>query len=642
MPKLTVKLGLILYGAGLAILMLLNQFSPISSAAPDGFGYRLTDNFKQTLLNNRVLVASSFRLVPGESPAILRNRIRQTFKPNQNPYVVPHGHSSSVPEGWIYTELANPTATAKEVVLSLPQYRCGGATLFLTQARPNAARLDSVASFRNNTPLAERFFLTYQYAFPVVVPPGQTTGVLLRTNTYTGYHEFPLELSRRSAFAGQLLSNTVRELLYIFSYLFIGLVSLLVGFITPSQLMRTYGLVMFAVMLQTCFFFGYLSTLPYPGFISINSDTISTYTRLLMDTTAQLFLYESFKLDFGESRLHKWATRSIVGVCVMCVLLHLLPPQFYSYLNVPINRIMNIMTLVSLIWACYFSFLAYRRARIAPVGLFLLVFIADMVIRQGIEFLLTHNVWLLKYPAPGQNNPLLLVSLLTYLTVMQFRRELVSKRQMKKQIRQAQDDADALRREEVERIGRDLHDQVGNTLAAAMGYLSRPQADTSTKSLHLIRTAISELRFLSHNLIKDNNSPLTEKVQMLLGRFNDFSDIEFLFKDHAGNRADQLTAIQQQSIYHILQELFTNIVRHSGASRVYVQFFGDDQTLEVSVEDNGVGFDLTTAREKGVGLQNMYKRAELAQIILQFDPAPSGTSVHLTIHHDETLPNGFN
>jgi len=79
-----------------------------------------------------------------------------------------------------------------------------------------------------------------------------------------------------------------------------------------------------------------------------------------------------------------------------------------------------------------------------------------------------------------------------------------------------------------------------------------------------------------------------------------------------------------------LQELFTNIVRHSGASRVYVQFFGDDQTLEVSVEDDGVGFDLTTAREKGVGLQNMFKRAELAQIILYFDSTPTGTSVHLT------------
>gem|GEM_PF-5019210 len=69
-------------------------------------------------------------------------------------------------------------------MLSLPQFRCSRVTLFLAQAGPPMAnRLDSVATFRNNTPLAERFFLSYQYAFPLTVPPGQTTGVLLRTYT---------------------------------------------------------------------------------------------------------------------------------------------------------------------------------------------------------------------------------------------------------------------------------------------------------------------------------------------------------------------------------------------------------------------------------------------------------------------------
>ncbi len=328
---------------------------------------------------------------------------------------------------------------------------------------------------------------------------------------------------------------------------------------------------------------------------------------------------------------------TIIGVSLVGVLLHLLPPQVYSYLNVPINRTLTVTTYVGLGWLAYFSVVAYRRAGIAYMGLFSLVFVGDMVVRKLVEFVINQNASLLKFPSPA-HNPLLLIGLLTYLTVMQFRREHTSKRRMAQQLRQTQERMDALRRQEIERIGRDLHDQVGNTLAAALGYLNGSET-APDKPSDLIRNAITELRFLSHNLVKDDDRPLTKKVQTLVGRFNDFSDIRFVFKNHSGNRADQLTATEQQSVYHIMQELFTNIVRHSGASRVYVQFFGDDQTLEVSVEDDGVGFDLTTTREKGVGLQNMFKRAELAQITLHFDSTPTGTSVHMTLHNEKALSN---
>ncbi|TAE23527.1 MAG: hypothetical protein EAZ91_22080 [Cytophagales bacterium] len=637
MSLLRLRVGLILYGIGLLTVTLLNLVSRPSTVIPDGVGYRLTDSFERVSLNNRVLAAPDFRPIPGESTDTLRQRIGRVFKPNEYPHAVIHGHSSNVPEGWVYFPLTNPTATPKEVVLSFPPYRCGRATLFLVQVGPRLARLDSVATLRQSTPLADRFFLSYRYAFPLILPPGQTTGILLRTNGYVGYHEFDLQLSLRSFFTGRLLANTMEELLVIFSCLIIGLVSLVVGLATPSLLMRTYGYVMLVTMLMACAYYGYLSGLPYPNFLSFNSSNISSCFWFLLNAIAQLYLYQAFKSAVRGLRWYKPAMWTIIGVNLACVLLHLLPPPVYAYLNVPINRTLMVMTHIGLCWMAYFSFLAYRRKGIAYMGVFMLLFAGDMVVTKAVEFLMTHNVSLLKYPAPAQN-PLLLIGLLTYLTVVQFRREHISKRQMLKEVRQARAEANALRRAEVERIGRDLHDQVGNTLAAAKGYLSRPQADAD-KSLQLIHTAITELRFLSHNLIKDNNRTLTEKVETLVGRFNDFSDIRFVFKDHSNNRANQLPTLQQQSIYHIVQELFTNIVRHSGASQVYVQFFGDDDSVEVSVEDDGVGFDFDSARTNGVGLQNMTKRAELAQIDLLFDPAPTGTSVLLTIHHDEALPN---
>lgn len=625
-------MGLILYGIGLSLVTLLNLFVPTSSVPPEGFGFRLTHSFEQVFLNNRVLTAPTFQLIPGESVASLKKRIRQTYKPNIHPYLVTHGHSSNVPTGWIYTELTNPTATPSEVVLSFLPHRCGQATLFLV--RPKS--LDSVATLRQNTPLSQRFFTTYQYALPFTVPPCQTVGVLLRTNTYVGYNEVDLTLSSRATFTGQLLVNNMMELLVIFSCLVIGLTALAVGITTPSRFMSIFGCMMLVVMLQVASFYGYLSGLPYPDFMSFNSSNITSCCWFTLIVTSQLFVYEVFKPAIQAVSWYKPGMYTLIGVSLVGVLLHLLPPQVYSYLNVPINRTLMVTTYVGLCFLGYFSFVAYRRAGIAYMGLFSLVFLGDMMVRKLVEFLINQNSSLLKFPSPA-HNPLLLIGLLTYLTMMQFQRELVTKRQMKKQIFDNQERINALRREEVERIGRDLHDQVGNTLAAATGYLSRPLADPG-KSLQLIRTAITELRFLSHNLVRNDNRPLSQKVETLVSRFNDFSPIQFTFGDFTQQQPDRLPLIQQQSIYGIIQELLTNIIRHSEATEALVQFFCEGKVLEITIEDDGRGFDLTAARTNGIGLQNIEKRAELANLTVFFDSSSNGTTVQLTVALDATLP----
>ena len=631
MPKFSLRLGLSLYGLGLVALTLLDVFSASPSVNPDGFGYRLTDSFKQTSLNNRVLFAPTFHLVPGESLTSLTGRISQTFALNRNVRAIAHGHSSVVPEGWVYFKLTSASKTPKEVVLSMPQHRCSRATLFLE--RDN--RLDSIATLLNDTPLADRFFLSYRHAFPITLSPGQRVGVLLRTNAYVGYHEFDLTLSNRHVFLEGALGDVIREWLTIFTCLIIGIISLLIGFTAPSPLMSTFGFMMLTITLQVAFFYGYLSPLPYPKSTSLSSITIGTNVKLLLDAAVQLFIYQAIKPAIRELRWYKPAMWTIIGICGVCILLHLLPPHFHAYFNLPVNRIMTGMSLVNLVWIGYFSLVAYRRAGIVYIGLFFLMLIGDVVVNQLSDLIQGNAMSLLKYPV---QHPLLLIAMLTYLIAAQFRRELVTKQRLQKQVSTTRQQMDTLRREEIERIGRDLHDQVGNTLASALGYITSTQANTD-KPHELIRDAITELRFLSHNLVKDDDRPLTEKVETLVSRFNDFSPVRFVFQDYTEKRANCLPRIQQQSIYGIIQELLTNTVRHSGASVAYVQFFCDGQTIEVTVEDDGVGFDLTTAQSTGIGLQNMYKRAELARITLRFDPVPTGTSVFLSIPPDEPTPN---
>ncbi|MBC7570690.1 MAG: hypothetical protein H7319_13265 [Spirosoma sp.] len=632
MPKFSLKAGLSLYGVALVVLTLLDVFFSSPSANPAGFGYRLTNSFEQTSLNNRVLFAPEFHLIPGESLTSLTGRIRQTFSLNRNVHAIAFGHSSVVPVGWVYFRLTNASKIPKEVVLSMPQHRCSRATLFLERAGPlRANRLDSIATLLNDTPLADRFFLSYRHAFPITLLPGQPVGVLLRTSAYVGYHEFDLKLSSRRVFLEDALSEIIQAWLIIFSCLIIGIISLFIGFTTPSRLMSTFGFVMVMSTLQIAFFYGYLSPLPYPKETSFTSITIGTNIRLLLDAAIQLFIYQAIKPVIRDFRWYKPAMWTLIGICGGCILLHLLPPHFHAYFNLPVNRIMTGMSLVNLVWMGYFSLVAYRRAGIMYLGLFYLLLIGDFVVKQLSDVIQGNEVSLLKYPV---QHPLLLIAMLTYLIASQFRRELVTRQRLQKQVSTTREDMNTLRREEIERIGRDLHDQVGNTLASALGYITSAQANAD-KPHELIRDAIRELRFLSHNLVKDDDRPLTDKVETLVSRINDFSTIVISFADYTQQQIDQLPDLKQQNMYSIIQELLTNVIRHSQATQASVQFFCDDTGIDVSVEDDGVGFDISTENTSGIGIQNIYKRAALSGIEVLFDAAPNGTSILLkTLLHD--------
>jgi signal transduction histidine kinase len=85
--------------------------------------------------------------------------------------------------------------------------------------------------------------------------------------------------------------------------------------------------------------------------------------------------------------------------------------------------------------------------------------------------------------------------------------------------------------------------------------------------------------------------------------------------------------------YRIVQEALTNVARHSGAKRVVVSLLIIDETLRVSVEDSGRGFNSkNTFKFKGLGLAGMRERATLVCGKLEVSSKPrKGTRVDLTV-----------
>ena len=84
-------------------------------------------------------------------------------------------------------------------------------------------------------------------------------------------------------------------------------------------------------------------------------------------------------------------------------------------------------------------------------------------------------------------------------------------------------------------------------------------------------------------------------------------------------------------IFRIIQELITNIIKHSQAKEATIQFSQNEGVLTIMVEDNGKGFELNNT-SNGIGLINIEKRMERINGELIIDSSiGSGTTVILNI-----------
>lgn len=160
---------LLMLGIGLVAVVISlprRSVSPAGIDAVNGPVHTPGPSFETESLNNRMLVSQTFCLDSGRvvrSPAI-----RRSFTRNTNSESLLHGNSARVPVGWAYIALRNNTDQPMSLVLSMPQYRCNQATLWLGQPGlgkatssdsypPMATHFARVGTLRSNTPLRDRF-----------------------------------------------------------------------------------------------------------------------------------------------------------------------------------------------------------------------------------------------------------------------------------------------------------------------------------------------------------------------------------------------------------------------------------------------------------------------------------------------------
>jgi signal transduction histidine kinase len=190
---------------------------------------------------------------------------------------------------------------------------------------------------------------------------------------------------------------------------------------------------------------------------------------------------------------------------------------------------------------------------------------------------------------------------------------------------------------ERERLARELHDAVTQTLFSASVIAeavpriwdSHPgEARRAMEELcKLTRGALAEMRTM---LVELRPSVLTEKpLGELLSHLGDAMGPRIPVDVEIG--ADlPLQPELQVALYRIAQEALTNTVKHAAASKATVTLYSVPGRVELSVQDDGRGFDLASAPPGGLGLRNMRERAAAVGALLEIETGPGeGTRVRI-------------
>lgn len=172
--------------------------------------------------------------------------------------------------------------------------------------------------------------------------------------------------------------------------------------------------------------------------------------------------------------------------------------------------------------------------------------------------------------------------------------------------------------EERQRISKDLHDGLGQSLLLIKNKISL-QADKSATTL--LGTAIEELRGISRSLhpFQLEELGLTKAIKYLLDQIDESQDFFIDASiDDVDKSFDREASLQ---VYRIVQEAFNNIIKHSKAEGVRFYLKQSEDRIILSIEDNGVGFDFSEKYNdfKSLGLKTLKERTAALSGLLKVD-----------------------
>lgn len=193
-----------------------------------------------------------------------------------------------------------------------------------------------------------------------------------------------------------------------------------------------------------------------------------------------------------------------------------------------------------------------------------------------------------------------------------------------------------IREQTLRNISWELHDNIGQLLTLAKIQLH--QLDNTNKNVvevsDTISKSLTELRALSKLINPDalKNIMLPEALGLEVARFNRLNFIEATLTINGDEEIidDKAEII----LFRILQEFFSNTIKHAKASVLDVTLTYTPEKLTIVAKDNGKGFSASNDKlTKGIGLQNMRSRGKLIGAEIELDSQLEKGTTLMIIHY---------
>ncbi len=191
---------------------------------------------------------------------------------------------------------------------------------------------------------------------------------------------------------------------------------------------------------------------------------------------------------------------------------------------------------------------------------------------------------------------------------------------------------------ERQKVANELHDDLGSLMATVKLHFDNVKVDEKDPAMKnaqaLLEKAYQKIRGMAHakNSGVMANHGLLPAVQKMARTINETNALMVTVEDFG--LADRMENSLELTIFRILQELVANIIKHAQATKASIQFTQHEDKLNIIVEDNGRGFDMSSVARtaNGMGLGTIEKRIEHLEGAFTVDSVKDkGTSILIDI-----------
>lgn len=528
-----------------------------------------------------------------------------------------------------FLEIVNNSQSTTEFVWSAEQLRIDE----LIWYRYENGHFIYQESFKKTNPLFGRHFPFYNYSIPIAINAGDTLIMLVQSLRYAGIFEINAKLSTEVDYFRQSQKTEYSKIIVLSVSLTIVLFMLALGYYFQLGKMISLGYYLLVVALFFFSTYGYIEGIKFPSNISLTANNLLVFFAFLANASLHPFGYQIVKKYLQSKKRYKSVSILLAGANLLFVVGFFFPNSDPRAFHQFMVYALSVLVLFNLIWIFIITALIYLRG--GRIGYFLscLILFSPYFLNENIAHLGGDSQSHIAFT--NLLNPVLVVIILIFMILLLLRTELIDRDKYKRELSSQKEQLESQRSSEIKEIGRNLHDNISNALASILGYLQLKEIKREEVRDLTIKT-IKDIRIISHQLIDSEFYSLSLSIQKLVAQLNDFSTTRFYFYDETGAQIDSLSKAKQNNVYRIVQELLTNILKHSQAQEAYVQIFENDSNFQIVVEDDGIGINERT-NTNGIGLKNIKERAKLQNLDIQIDSSEKGTSCFIIIDKTKSI-----